>query len=71
MSKLKHSNFRSQISRLIPDVGRNVHIVRGCFCQFSDINRVVLINVQSPHKWWSTLKSVVFGSSSSMSPLVS
>ena len=29
------------------------------------------MNVQSPHKWWSTLKSVVFGSSSSLPPLVS
>ena len=29
----------------------------------------VLLNVHSPHKWWSTLKSAVFGSSSSM-PLV-
>ena len=28
--------------------------------QFSDRNRVVLMNVQSPHKWWSTLKSAVF-----------
>ena len=27
--------------------------------------------VQSPHKWWSTLKSAVFGSSSSLPPLVS
>ena len=26
--------------------------------------------VQSPHKWWSTLKSAVFGSSSSLPPLV-
>ena len=29
------------------------------------------LNVQSPHKWWSTLKSAVFGSSSSLPPLVS
>ena len=29
------------------------------------------MNVQSPHKWWSTLKSVVFGSSSSLPPLIS
>ena len=27
--------------------------------------------VQSPHKWWSTLKSAVFDSSSSLPPLVS
>ena len=40
-------------------------------CQFSDRNRDVLMNVQSPHKCWSTLKSAVFGSSSSLSPLVS
>ena len=31
----------------------------------------VLMNVQSPHKWWSTLKSAVFGSSSSLPLLVS
>ena len=28
------------------------------------------MNAQSPHKWWSTLKSAVFGSSSSLPPLV-
>ena len=39
--------------------------------QFSDRNRDVLMNVQSPHKWWSTLKSAVFGTSSSLPPLVS
>ena len=39
--------------------------------QFSDRNRDVLMNVQSPHKWWSTLKSAVFGSSLSLPPLVS
>ena len=32
--------------------------------QFSDRNRDVHVNVQSPHKWCSTLKSAVFGSSS-------
>ena len=30
-----------------------------------------LLLIQSPHKWWSTLKSAVFGSSSSLPPLVS
>ena len=40
-------------------------------CQFNDRNRDVPMNVQSTHKWWSTLKSVVFGSSSSLPPLVS
>ena len=39
--------------------------------QFSDRNRDVLMNVQSPHEWLSTLKSAVFGSSSSLPPLVS
>ena len=29
------------------------------------------MNVQSPHKWWCTLKSAVFGSSSSLPPLIS
>ena len=38
--------------------------------QFSDRNRDVLMNAQSPHKWWSTLKSAEFGLSSSLSPLV-
>ena len=28
------------------------------------------MNVQSPQKWWSTLKSAVFGSGSSLPPLV-
>ena len=39
--------------------------------QFSDRNRDVLMNVHSLHKWWSTLKSAVFGSSSSLHPHVS
>ena len=39
--------------------------------QFSDRSGDVLMNVQSPHKWWSTLKSQVFCSSSSFPPLVS
>ena len=39
--------------------------------QFSDRSRDVLMNVQSPYKWWSTQKSPVFGSSSSLPPLVS
>ena len=39
--------------------------------QFSNRNRDVLMNVQSPLKWWSTHKSVVFGSSSSLPPLIS
>ena len=38
--------------------------------QFIDRNRAVLMNVQSPHKWWSSLKSAVFGSSSSLLFLV-
>ena len=29
--------------------------------QFSDRNKGVLMNLQSPHKWWSTLKSVCSG----------
>ena len=39
--------------------------------QFSDRNSDVVINVQSPHKWWSNLKSAVFCSSSSLPLLVS
>ena len=39
--------------------------------QFSDRNMDVLMNVQSPRKWWSTLKSAVFGSSSSLPSLIS
>ena len=38
--------------------------------QFSARNRDVLMNAQFPHKWWSTLKSAVFGLSSSLPPLV-
>ena len=32
-------------------------------------NRDVLFNAEFPHKWWSTLKSAVFGFSSSLQPL--
>ena len=39
-------------------------------CQFIARNRDVLMNAQLPHKWWSTLKSAVFGSSSSLPPLL-
>ena len=39
--------------------------------QFSDRKIDVLMNIQSPHTCWSTLKSVVFGSSSSLPPLIS
>ena len=39
--------------------------------QPSDRNRVVLTNVQSPHHWWSTLKSVVFCTISSLPKLIS
>ena len=39
--------------------------------QCSDRNRDVLMNVNSPHKRWSTLKSAVFSSSLSLPPLVS
>ena len=40
--------------------------------QFSVRSRDVLMNAQCPHKWWSTLKSAVFGSSSdsSLPPLI-
>ena len=39
--------------------------------QLSDRNSDVLVNVQSPHHWWPTLKAAVFGSSSSLPLLVS
>ena len=38
--------------------------------QFIDRNCDVLRNAQSPHRWWSTLKPTVFGSSSSLPSLV-
>ena len=38
--------------------------------QFTVRNRDVIMNIQSPHKWWSILKSAVFGSSSSLPPLI-
>ena len=39
--------------------------------QFSDRNRDgCSYECQSPHNWWSALKSAVFGSSSSLPPLV-
>ena len=38
--------------------------------QFSARNRDLLMNAQSPHKWWFTLKSAVFSLSLSLPPLV-
>ena len=38
--------------------------------QLSARNRDVIMNAQSPHKWWSTLNSAVFGLSLSLLPLV-
>ena len=38
--------------------------------QFIYRNRDVLMNARSPHKWWFTLKSAMFGLSSSLPPLV-
>ena len=35
--------------------------------QFSVRSQDVLMNAQCPHKWWSTLKSAMFGSSSDSS----
>ena len=35
--------------------------------RFSVRSRDVLMNAQCPHKWWSTLKSAVFGSSLELS----
>ena len=37
---------------------------------YSEAKRVGLMNTQSPHRWWSTLKTAVFGLSSSMPQLV-
>ena len=37
----------------------------------TETGRAVLMNVLSPHKWRFTLKSEVFGTSSSLPPLVS
>ena len=37
---------------------------------FSVRNRDVLMSAKSPHKWWSALKSAVFGLSSSLPPFV-
>ena len=47
-----------------------VHL--GRFMQRSGVlpTTSLLISAQSPHKWWSTLKSAVFGVSSSLPPLV-
>ena len=38
--------------------------------RFGVRNRDLLVNAQSPHSCWSTLKSAVFCSSSSLPPLV-
>ena len=37
---------------------------------FSVRNMDAVLYVQSPHKWWSTLRFAVFGANSSLPPLV-
>ena len=48
--------------------GRNA-VYAEAMHQFSVRSRDVLMNAQCPHKWWSMLKSAVFGSSSDSSNL--
>ena len=45
----------------------NAYIYAEAMRQFSVRSRDVLMNAQCPHKWWLTLKSAVFGSSSDSS----
>ena len=47
-------------------------VYAGVMRQFSDRSRDVLMNAQCVYKWWSALKSAVFGSSSdsSLPPLI-
>ena len=45
-------------------------LVRACLLSLFICLISILLNAQSPHKWWSTLKSAVFGLSSSLPPLV-
>ena len=47
-------------------------VYAGAMSQFSVRSRDVLMHAQCPHKWWSTVKSAVFGSSSdsSLPPLI-
>ena len=80
-----YSEAKHQFSVRNIDVLMNVQSLRKWLCtlksavvkiyseakhQFSVRNIDVLMNVQSLRKWWCTLKSAVFGSGSSLPPLV-
>ena len=71
---LRWTRYRSRVN-----CGESVHYQRRAnvvyaqaMRQFSVKNRDVLMNDQCPYKWWSTLKSAMFGSSSdsSLPPLI-
>ena len=54
------ANYSTRANEVSPDAGRH----------FDVRNIAVLTNSQSPHNWRSILKSAVFGSSSSLPPIL-
>ena len=62
----------TEMSLSITRGGRANAVYAEAMRQFSGRSRDVLMNAQCPHKWWSTLKLAVFGSSSDLSlpPLI-
>ena len=70
---LRRTNDRSRVNweEFVHCQVRAIETYSEAKIQFSVRNRDVLMNAQSPHKWWSTLKSAVFGLSSSLPQLVS
>ena len=70
---LRWTRDRSRVNREFVHCQRKTNAVYAeAMRQFSVRSRDVLMNAQCPHKWWSTMRSVVFGSSSdsSLPPLI-
>ena len=67
------TRVHSQVNReeFVPCPGRVNETLTEAKRQFSDKNSHVHMNVESHDKWWSTHKSAVFGTSSSLPPIVS
>ena len=61
-----------ELTGMTLSITRAIAVYAEAMRQFSVRSRDVLMNAQFPHKWWSTLKSTVFGSSSDLSlpPLI-
>ena len=64
-----HDRRRVKCEEFVHSQARDTETNTEAKRQFSDRNKESIMNVQCPYKWWSTLKSAVFASSSLLPPL--